>query len=196
MGNKKSTNWESISKLMSLDIYLDGLSATEYDQISCKTHPLQNHRGPLLSWEYFLESYQESLSKVKRSRDLLEIGTLFKKYHLENDLEQLLVEDYEALVLTDSNLVIQWVNQGFTEMTGYSGKHALGKTPKFLQGANTSNEARKHIRKKIIANKPFRYSIINYRKSGEEYTCEIFIHPLHTLSGNTSHFLALEREVL
>lgn len=196
MGNKKSTTWESLSRLKSLDIYLDGLSAKEYSQIGHKAHPLQNHRGPLLSWEYFLESYQESLEKVKHSRDLLEVGTFFQKHHLGNNLEQLLVEDYEALVLTDNNLVIQWVNQGFTEMTGYSSKHAIGKTPKFLQGVNTSSEARKRIRKKIRANKPFRDSVINYRKTGEEYECEIFIHPLQTLSGNTSHFLALEREAI
>ena len=96
-------------------------------------------------------------------------------------------------MLTNASKKILWVNNGFTEMTGYSKPQTINRNPSFLQGENTSEEVKKRIREKIQNEEPFIEEIINYRKNGSEYNCEVRIFPL---SGNSSmHFLALERAI-
>jgi hypothetical protein len=63
-----------------------------------------------------------------------------------------------------------------------------------LQGENTSEAVKLRINEKIEQNKPFKEVVVNYRKNGEMYNCEIQIFPL-TGNNNSIHFLALEREV-
>ena len=102
--------------------------------------------------------------------------------------------DFEAIVITNRHQKIQWVNNGFTKMTGYSKKYAINKRPTFLQGKLTSDKTREVIRKHIHANKPFKEIIVNYRKDKTPYKCEISVFPLY--NEKTTHFVALEREVV
>nr|WP_297786030.1 PAS domain-containing protein [uncultured Allomuricauda sp.] len=103
-------------------------------------------------------------------------------------------ENYDALVVTSWDQNIVWVNQGFTEMTGYNKKYALGKKPNFLQGADTSNRIKKQIKEGLQNNHRYNVSIVNYRKNGETYRCQIKILPLSDSKQELSHFIALEKE--
>jgi len=104
------------------------------------------------------------------------------------------INDYEALIITDSNQNIIWVNNGFTQMTGYSKTFALNKTPRFLQGDKTSIYAKKRIRQNISKNKPFREVIVNHKKDGSTYKCEVKILPLFN-KNETTHYMAFEKRV-
>lgn len=105
-------------------------------------------------------------------------------------------EEYDALVLTLADENIVWVNNGFTEMTGYSKNFALGKRPTFLQGAKTSLTVKREIREQLESRHSFSGSIVNYRKNGETYLCQVKIVPIHDSNGVIINFLALERELL
>ena len=101
--------------------------------------------------------------------------------------------DYEAIIATDLNRKIIWVYNGFSEMTGYSKRLALDKTPTFLQGEKTSSKTKERIRQKLKLNKPFKEVIINYKKDKTPYRCEVQIIPLY--KDGTTHFMALEKQV-
>ena len=101
--------------------------------------------------------------------------------------------DYEALIITDKNQNIIWVNDGFSKMTGYPKKEALNKTPKFLQGEKTSAETKKKIWQNILLDKPFKEVIINYKKDQTPYKCEVKILPLY--NKQTTHYIAFERKI-
>jgi len=195
MKKEKHTSRESLLDMMGLDIYLNSLSKAEYHKVADQLTTRKQVISPLISWEYFMISYKNNIQAIKRSRSIAAMRSLQITHQWEDDPTDLLTSPFEGLVLTNSDLVIEWVNAGFTEMTGYSSNFSLGKTPRFLQGKNTSNEARKRIRKHIKANRPFKESIINYRKNGEEYRCQIEVFPLKSKAGVTSHFLALETEI-
>ena len=183
-------------QLMSSDVYLNAVSKEKYDKIKYNIELTKQTPSPLLSWEYFMLSYSQTIEKIKISKDIEALKSLSLMHKWQDDLSELLTSDYHSLVLTDTNFVINWVNPNFSKMTGYSTDYAIGKTPHFLQGENTSETTRKRIRKHIKSNKPFKESIINYRKNKEEYKCELTVYPLQTKSGETSHFLALEKEIL
>ncbi|MDT7832140.1 PAS domain-containing protein [Flavobacteriaceae bacterium S356] len=149
---------------------------------------------PLLSWDLSGLGYFNTLKELQKKQDLSTLKSFASKYKWENEIDQILLNNtYEALVLTDLTRNILWVNDGFTEMTGYTKNNALRNTPSFLQTKETSQESKDHIRKKLRENKPFKAIIVNKKKDNTLYKCELHIFPL--TYHKTTHFLALEKQI-
>lgn len=161
---------------------------------SIEKHTEKRAVMPLLSWDIFSQFGLDFLhTSSKKENEIKKLSALSLKYNWKIDIESILKENiYEALVLTDTSKKILWVNDGFTEMTGYSKDFAKNKRPTFLQGKK-SEAKRQVIRKKLATELPFKEVIINYKKDGTSYDCEIYIIPLKT--HKTTHYLALERAV-
>ncbi|UZD23562.1 PAS domain-containing protein [Algoriphagus halophytocola] len=149
-------------------------------------------RVPLLSWDISSPYYRV---KQQKSEELQLLMKFAREYSWSIDLRRELSTPYEALVLTDLDQNIVYVNPGFQAMTGYSPDFAIGKKPTFLQGKSTSLTTRNQIRAKLSAEIPFSGSLVNYRNNGEAYLCEISIFPLHNSSHELTHFLAIEKEL-
>jgi len=150
---------------------------------------------PLTSWDIYIDNYHQLLAESKKRVELQQVAMLAEKYNWQNDLHSVFSTlEYEALIITDINQYIIWVNEGFTTMTGYSQKYALNKTPRFLQGVQTSIETKKRIRQKIKAQQPFREIIVNHKKDKTPYKCEVNIIPLY--NKETTHFIAFEKQVV
>ncbi len=153
-------------------------------------------RGPLLCWDIYAMHLTEQAISFNRETELDVLKHFQKKFKWSLNIEKIFVEkDFEALVLTDNTQHIQWVNKGFTKMTGYPANYAKGKKPNFLQGKGSSEQTKKRIRKKLDSGKQFKAQIVNYRKNGTPYNCEIEIYPLKDNDNNTTHLLAFERAV-
>ncbi len=98
-----------------------------------------------------------------------------------------------AVILTDPNQRIVWVNDDFTAITGYSLGEAIGRIPgKILQGPKTEPEVIERIRKAIQQRVPFRDQLTNYRKNGEPYVCKLVIHPVFDRNQELINFIAFE----
>lgn len=177
-----------------LDIYLSSLNNKEYDEIKSKIEISKSKIMPLMSWDIFMDGYNRRLIEAKKRIEMEQVLSFAKKFNWKNDLKLAFSEnDYEALIITDKNQNIIWVNDGFTSMTGYSKKFAINKTPKFLQGEETSEQTKQSIKKKLHKDKPFKDIIVNYKKDKTIYSCEVKIIPL--CNGDTTHFIAFEKKV-
>ncbi|MBV6655813.1 MAG: helix-turn-helix domain-containing protein [Mameliella sp.] len=98
-----------------------------------------------------------------------------------------------AVILTNANRRILWVNDDFTHITGYTLPEVVGKSPGgILQGPKTEPEAVNQIRQGLISELPFRGEITNYRKNGEEYLCRLVIHPVYNEQHQLTNFIAFE----
>lgn len=98
-----------------------------------------------------------------------------------------------AVILTDANKRIIWVNEDFTSITGYSLSEALGKKPgDILQGPNSEVESILRMRRSLKNHLPLREDITNYRKNGEEYICKLVIHPIFNRNHELTNFIAFE----
>ena len=151
---------------------------------------------PLLCWDIYSMFLLRKGKDLQKENDLELLQSFHRKHQWNTDLKALLENSYEALILTDARQNIQWVNKGFTKMTGYSAHYTIGKTTVFLQGANTSPETRKRIREKLMERVTFTETVVNYRKNREEYLCEVTITPLLNSKNELTHFIALENEVV
>lgn len=179
--------------MMCLDVFLMGLSTEERQALQSCIVPNIKFKHPLECFDVVALSWQEKLHFSHTDKQYLQKLALQMQW--QNDLEVILQKSYQALVLTDTERVIVWVNKGFEAMTGYKAREAIGKKPTFLQGENTNPNSRLQFREKIQAGKNFDLTITNYRKNGEEYLCKVEVFPLCNVLGQVSHFLALEQEI-
>ncbi|MDB4064880.1 PAS domain-containing protein [Flavobacteriaceae bacterium] len=185
----------NLSNMMSLDIFISSISDSECENIMSEITPLKESIMPLASWDIFSQDYNLTLENLKIESDIDFIKLFAQKAHWKNEIDGIFKDqDFEALIITDINQKILWVNNGFTEMTGYTKKYALNKTPNFLQGQKTLPETKKRIRGKLDELKPFTEIITNYKKDNTPYKCEVKIIPLYT--DKVTHFLAIEKKVV
>ena len=106
-----------------------------------------------------------------------------------------LTKDTTALVITDSQQRITWVNSNFTRMTKYPVTEVLGRRPSFLQGPETDPHEKVRIRQRLTEQQTYTGTLLNYRKSGEPYLCRVRILPLFNTHQELVHFVAVENEV-
>lgn len=184
----------NLNNMMGLDIYLSRLSKSESEKISKYITPLKYGKTPLISWDLCSPGILTAPKIISVNSELSVLAGFAKKFNWKINLVEILNSfAYQAIVLTDNSQKIVWVNDGFVTMTGFPKSRAINHTPSFLQGPETTEESVNRIRKKIKLDKPFSEVIINYRKDKTMYKCELKIIPL--ITGKTTHFLALEREV-
>ncbi len=101
-----------------------------------------------------------------------------------------------AVVITDADGYIEWVNNGFTKITGYVLEEVYGKKPgAVLQGPETSPKAIQNMREKIAQKVPFHEEVLNYTKSGQPYWLRLYIAPVFDEQGNHVKFIAIETDI-
>jgi PAS domain S-box-containing protein len=66
-----------------------------------------------------------------------------------------------AIIITDTKGVIEWVNDGFVRISGYSSEDGIGKTPCFLMH-ETDPSTIKYIKNQIKQENSFKTELLNY----------------------------------
>ncbi len=101
-----------------------------------------------------------------------------------------------AVIITDKDGIIEWVNEGFTKISEYSFEEAIGKKPStLLQQAGTDKEHIQKIREGLKSQKPFTQEIYNYSKSGRGYWLELNITPIFDDKNELVNFVAIESDI-
>ena len=101
-----------------------------------------------------------------------------------------------SVIITDIFGKIEWVNEAFTNLSGYSSEEVIGKTPgSFLQGKDTDREIAKMLGEGIRNKVKVQGTIINYTKAGLPYIIDIQIYPVFDSLGNHINYIALQRDV-
>lgn len=101
-----------------------------------------------------------------------------------------------AVIITDAQGLITWVNAGFEKITGYSSSEVRGLRPgALLQGPDTDPAARNLFRERLTRGEGCEVEIINYHKSGRKYWIAIDLQPVRDESGQLVKFIAIERDI-
>lgn len=123
--------------------------------------------------------------------------TAFKKNQQELEkLSYIVQHTTNAVIITDAKGKIEWVNDAFTDITGYTLQETMGKTPgSLLQGKDTNLATVAEIREKIRNGIAFTNEIFNYKKNGETYWLRINAQPVYDNAGNLTQFFAIEEDI-
>jgi len=100
-----------------------------------------------------------------------------------------------AVVITDLEGTITYVNRRFTECTGYSYEEVIGQNPRLLKSGHTTPEEYRRMWQTIIRGGEWRGELCNKKKNGDLYWEAAVISPIRTNSGETSHFLAVKEDI-
>ncbi|QDT89105.1 PAS domain-containing sensor histidine kinase [Gimesia algae] len=112
-----------------------------------------------------------------------------------NTLTQVIEKTVNAVVITDANCHITWVNRSFERTTGYSFAEARGKHPgRLLQGPETDQEDIASMREAIASKEPFSKAVLNYTKGGQSYWNYIECQPLYE-NENLTGYMAILTDV-
>lgn len=101
----------------------------------------------------------------------------------------------EAEPLDEPGPRILFVNDAFVKRTGYRRAEVIGRSPRFLQGLNTSRTELNRIKSSMQAWQPVRAEIINYTRSGEEFWVEMDLFPIANGDGQFTHWVGMERDI-
>ncbi|MGZ4957071.1 MAG: PAS domain S-box protein [Methylobacter sp.] len=101
-----------------------------------------------------------------------------------------------GIVITDVAGRVEWVNQAFSRITGFSLNDAYGLNPRELVKSGKQDDAYyQSMWETILAKKVWHGDLINRRKDGTLYHEEMTITPLVNEQGEIIHFVAVKREI-
>jgi PAS domain S-box-containing protein len=100
-----------------------------------------------------------------------------------------------AIVITDSQGIILWVNPAFTSLTGWSREEVVGKTPRALKSGRHDSNFYRDLWETVTAGRVWQGEMTNRRKDGSLYTEEMTITPVRDGAGAISRFIAIKQDV-
>ena len=154
---------------------------------------------PAACLEVFLLDQAQDRHHRREVEMLTEFATVFD-WKLTRNYEKALTDGY-TLIVANAAKSILWVSHRFLAMTGYTPTEVIGRTPRFLQGPNTDPIRLRQLSADLAQaqsskrTQPIRQQLLNYRKGGMPYLCDIEIDPIWTRQGELTHFIAVEKEV-
>lgn len=101
----------------------------------------------------------------------------------------------EAVLITDRNAVIEYVNPAFTEITGYLPEEIIGETPAILKSTAQDPVFYKELWDTITRGEVWHGTLIDKKKDGSFYPAMMSVAPIHDDEGEITHYVALQQDV-
>lgn len=104
----------------------------------------------------------------------------------------------QGVMITDARRLdnpLIYVNPAFERLTGYNVQNAIGKNPRFLQGRPGDPILAREMRQSIEAGHPYRDTILNYRRNGEEFWNDLSVSTVRDGENNITHHVGVISDV-
>ncbi|MBX3180013.1 MAG: SpoIIE family protein phosphatase [Candidatus Hydrogenedentes bacterium] len=129
------------------------------------------------------EAYREEYLRLRAELDLRERA-------MEASNEGIVIFD----VRRAGNPIV-YVNAGFERQTGYGREEVLERSARFIHGPQTDPGTLTRIRDAIEERRAYTAEIVSYRKDGSPFWNRISLSPVHSDSGEITHFVAIQSDV-
>ncbi len=100
-----------------------------------------------------------------------------------------------AVMITDCEGYITWINPAFTELTGYSEAEILGQHTRILNSKVHEQSFYENLWQTILAGKVWHGEVINRHKNGNSYYEEMTITPVYNPEGEIQNFVAIKQNI-
>ncbi len=156
--------------------------------------PLETKNGQSIAVEFVSNVYLVDRSKVIQCniRDI----TAHKRAKAERLRLMAAIEQVgEAIVMTDAQGIIQYVNPAFKQMTGYRGREVVGQNPRILKSGKQDELFYRNLWETISSGKSWAGRMVNKRKDGSFYTEDATISPVRDASGQITNYVSVQRDI-
>ncbi len=117
----------------------------------------------------------------------------------EQEFERLAVvaqKTSASVIITDKNDVVEWINEGCRNLTGYSLEDFKNKTPaQVLQGKDSDPFTARRIQANLAAQISFSEKILIYRADGTTCWTESNVSPIFDKMGELKGYIRIERNI-
>jgi len=100
-----------------------------------------------------------------------------------------------AVIISDLDGCIEYVNPKFTEITGYSREEAMGKNPRFLQSGETPESVYEDLWATIAQGNDWRGELHNCKKDGNPYWARDSVSGVEDADGEITHYICIQDDV-
>ena len=156
--------------------------------------PLETKKGQSIAVEFVSNVYLVDRSKVIQCniRDI----TAHKRAKAERLRLMAAIEQVgEAIVMTDAQGIIQYVNPAFKQMTGYRGREVVSQNPRILKSGKQDELFYRNLWETISSGKSWAGRMVNKRKDGSFYTEDATISPVRDASGQITNYVSVQRDI-
>ena len=101
----------------------------------------------------------------------------------------------DAVIITDTQGSIEYVNEAFTRITGYSQAEVVGRNPRLLRSGKTPRATYVSLWADLLAGRAWQGEFSNLRKDGSELIEFARISPLRGDDGKTTHYVAVKHDI-
>jgi len=144
-----------------------------------RVSPLYNRRGRmggrLMLWRDVTETRRAEEELRKLSRAVEQSGS--------------------AIIITDLEGNIEFVNPAFSRVTGYTFEEAIGQNTRILKSGEHPAEFYRELWETIERGEVWQGELINRRKDGRLYWEAATISPVKDEAGRTTHYLAVKEDI-
>ena len=110
-------------------------------------------------------------------------------------LSSLIQHIKDAIIVTDIDFNIIFVNQATESLFGYSKEELIGKSPGVLNAEPLAEEIQQKIYKTVASGQSYLGYFKNRKKNGTTFICEMKISPLISESGELNGYIGIQRDV-
>lgn len=110
-------------------------------------------------------------------------------------IEEAVEHAADAIVITDDEGTIEYVNPAFEEITGYSRAEALDRNPRILKSGEHDQQYYEALWDSILEGEVWEEEVVNETKSGDRYIAHQTITPVTDCDGTVRRFVGIQRDV-
>lgn len=100
-----------------------------------------------------------------------------------------------AIIITDTDGLIEYVNPYFEMLTGYSSSEVIGNNPKILKSGKTDPKIYKDLWDSVTSGKIWQGEFINKKKSGEIFIEHAIISPVKDETDKIVNYVAIKQDI-
>ena len=100
-----------------------------------------------------------------------------------------------AITITDLKGRMEWVNQAFVEITGYSREELIGNNPRMFKSGKHDAHFYQDMWHALNTGKSWRGEIVNRRKDGTLKDEELIIAPVADEKGRIHHYIGVKQDI-
>jgi len=111
-------------------------------------------------------------------------------------LAKVMAQVNEAIVISDGNGMVQWINEGFTKTNGYTLDDVFGRNlESVLHGPLTNKVVVKSMAEKLIRGEAVIEELLCYHKNGSTCWLSISIKPICDDTGKINNYIAIQNNI-
>ena len=101
----------------------------------------------------------------------------------------------EAIIISDSNSIIDYVNPAFTAMSGYDGAEAVGRNLSIIKSDKHDRAFFRDMWNTLAEGQVWSGRVTNRRKDGSLYETETTVSPVRNKSGAVINYVSIHRDI-